>query len=219
MSHSTSQYPRNRWVLFLLLAGLGFYWDLYSKKLAFDTLGYVRFPGDRQPMSEPWFTWLWGPNVLFLSTNFNYGALWGFGQGWSLLFAAFSVAAGVGITYWLFVHGAAKSLWLTTALGLVMAGTLGNLYDRLGFHGLRGANGQPICAVRDFIYFKIIEWPIFNFADSFLVMGAVMLVLHALWYDIAERKNQITPDSSAIQSVKNHSTNSEIAPQSELFSP
>lgn len=177
--------PRSRYAVFLLLAAGGLWWDLSSKFLAFQTLGYARFPGDRQPISEPWFAWLWGPNVLFLSTNFNHGALWGIGQGWSLVFAGLSVIAAIAIVYFLFVHGAAKSLWLTIALGFVMAGTLGNLYDRLGLHGLKGADGQPIRAVRDFIYFKIIEWPIFNFADSFLVTGAIMLIVHAFWSDVS----------------------------------
>lgn len=184
-----AKYPLSRCAVFTLLAGAGLWWDLYSKSLAFSALGYARLPGDRQPISEPWFTWLWGDRVLFISTNFNYGALWGIGQGWSTAFALLSILAALGIAYWLFVHGAAHSLWLTVALGFVMAGTLGNLYDRLGLHGLRHFDGTPIRAVRDFIYFKIIEWPIFNFADSFLVTGAIMLVLHAFWIDTAEKKS------------------------------
>lgn len=199
---ASPRYPRSRWLVFALLAGFGLWWDLYSKWLAFDTLGYARVPGDRQPISEPWLTWLWGRNVLYISTNFNYGALWGFGQGWSLGFAALSMLAAVGITYWLFVHGAARSLWLTVALGLVMAGTLGNLYDRLGLHGLTTHDGTPIRAVRDFIYFKIIEWPIFNFADSFLVTGAIMLILHSFWHDLVERKQEPLANETAPPAAK-----------------
>lgn len=186
--YASPRYPRNRVLVFVLLAGLGLWWDLYSKWLAFNSLGFAQLPGDRQPSSGPWFSWLWGDNVLFISTNFNHGALWGIGQGWSLLFASLSMIAALAILYWLFVHGAAQSLWLTVALGLVMAGTLGNLYDRLGLHGLKTLDGLPIRAVRDFIYFKIIDWPIFNFADSFLVTGAIMLILHSFWHDMDMRK-------------------------------
>ncbi len=187
---SSPRYPRSRGFVFASLAGIGLWWDLYSKWLAFSTLGYVRVLGDRQPISEPWLTWLWGPKVLFISTNFNHGALWGIGQGWSLAFAALSIIAALGITYWLFIHGAAQSLWLTVALGFVMAGTLGNLYDRLGLHGLKTADGTPIRAVRDFIYFRIIDWPIFNFADSFLVTGAIMLIIHSFWHDMTAIRKQ-----------------------------
>jgi signal peptidase II len=69
------------------------------------------------------------------------------------------------------------------ALALVMAGALGNLYDRLGLHGWRGPDGQTIYAVRDFLYFRffdVFDWAIFNFADSMLVTGAIMLVIHSL---------------------------------------
>jgi len=180
-------FPRSRYLVFSLFAGVGLWWDLYSKWWAFSVLGFAQLPGDAQPLSDPWLTWLWGPKVLFISTNFNYGALWGIGQGWSLVFAALSLLAAIAICYWLFVRGAASSLWLTVSLGLVMAGTLGNLYDRLGLHGLRRLDGTPIRAVRDFIYFKIIEWPIFNFADSFLVTGAIMLIVHSFCQDLAVR--------------------------------
>ena len=60
----------------------------------------------------------------------------------------------------------------------------GNLYDRLGLHGWKDANGQ-IYGVRDFLDFVFFNggfhWATFNFADSYLVTGAIMLVLHSFW--------------------------------------
>ena len=59
---------------------------------------------------------------------------------------------------------------LTVALGLIMAGALGNCYDRLVF-------GH----VRDFVHFHVdpigFDCAIFNFADNMLVAGAVVLML------------------------------------------
>jgi signal peptidase II len=100
------------------------------------------------------------------------------------------VAAAIGILYWLFVAQAASDWLLTMALAGVMAGILGNLYDRLGMHGLRWhlpirghEVGERVFAVRDWLHFKIdaihFDWPVFNLADSFLVCGAALLVLHA----------------------------------------
>jgi len=104
------------------------------------------------------------------------------GQEYTWLFAGLSLAAVVGIPVWLFGFSAARSLWLTIALALILGGTLGNLYDRIGLHGCRDAHGAPIAAVRDFLLFTFgtFHWPVFNFADVFLVTGASMLVAHSL---------------------------------------
>ena len=56
------------------------------------------------------------------------------------------------------------------AVGLVLGGALGNLVDR----ALRGGAGFLGGAVVDFIDFR--WWPIFNVADSCVVVGAILLV-------------------------------------------
>jgi signal peptidase II len=74
---------------------------------------------------------------------------------------------------------------LLIALGLVVGGIIGNLYDRLGVPGLTwhaplDRVGQPVLAVRDWIHVTlpgVIDWPIFNLADSWLVIGAGMLLV------------------------------------------
>lgn len=167
--------PLSRYAVFFLLAAGGLAADLFSKSWVFDVFGGA----DRQ--GPPWLAWLWGDHVFRLQTGLNHGALFGMGQGYSWLFAGLSVVAAVGFLYWLFVHGAAKSWWLTVALGLVTAGALGNLYDRLGLHGLVDPRtGELQYAVRDFLYFELIDWPIFNLADTFLVIGATMLAIQSL---------------------------------------
>ena len=171
--------PASRPVLFGLLTAACCGVDLYSKARVFDALGY---PGMRSDWAKSWF----GGRVHFqLLTSFNEGALWGLGQGLSWLFALLSVAAALGVVWWLFVAGAARSLWLTLALALVTGGALGNLYDRLGLHGCvyPPPNGHVVRpAVRDFLLFHFDgwAWPVFNFADVFLVTGAVMLALQSL---------------------------------------
>ena len=101
-----------------------------------------------------------------------------------------SVIAALGILYWLFYAGAARDWLLTVALGCVSAGIVGNLYDRLGLHGLKWPEGypghvagEPMYAVRDWILVMIGRWPwpTFNMADSLLVCGAAMLVWHAFF--------------------------------------
>lgn len=168
--------PRNRYVWFFTLAILGLVLDLVSKQLVFQQLGYPH--GQR---AEPFFShWV----TFTLVTSVNEGALWGIGQGYTWIFALLSVVAIVAVSVWLFVYKAARSLWLTIALGLIMSGTLGNLFDRVGLHGLT-RNGEPLYGVRDFLLFIFggWPWPVFNFADCFLVSGAIMLGVQALLTD------------------------------------
>jgi len=168
--------PASRYVVFAAIAGCGLAIDLWSKWAVFAALGC--------PGQADW-EWRAGELVRFtLRTNFNEGALWGMGQGYTAVFAALSIAAVIGIHYFLFVAKFARSAWLTVALSFVTAGALGNLYDRLGLHGWKAPNGDAVYAVRDFLYFRFFEtfdWAIFNLADSMLVTGAIMLVIHSLW--------------------------------------
>jgi signal peptidase II len=164
--------PANRYAIFCLIASGGFLFDLWSKNTVFDWLGYPH--GVSKAYIDSWVTFRF-------YTSFNHGALWGLGQGFSWLFASLSIVAIIAVVYWLFVRGAAVSLWLTVSLAAIMSGTLGNLWDRLGLHGCIDNNGDPLFAVRDFLLFTFgkFPWPVFNLADVFLVTGAVMLVLQS----------------------------------------
>ena len=115
-------------------------------------------------------------DVLDLRPSRNRGALWGLGSEFaysSLLFATLSIVAALAILYWLFVKRAASDARLTAALALIMAGAIGNCYDRIRFG-----------YVRDFVHFHVdsinFNFAIFNFADNMLVLGAIGLMLLAL---------------------------------------
>jgi lipoprotein signal peptidase len=118
----------------------------------------------------------------------NHGALFGLFQKQEALantgFAVISTAAAVAIAYWSMRKGAARSLWVCTALGLILAGTLGNLYDRVFFGG-----------VRDFLHWWYPEWfnwPVFNVADCCLVCGAGLLLMQAFGRPAAAAKESAT---------------------------
>jgi signal peptidase II len=192
----TPPFPASRFVVYGALVACGLALDLATKAIVFGQLGYPHRSSD----------WSWGTPLLWgrfdirLTTSFNQGALFGMGQGFTPVFALLSVAAVGFVVWWLFKKGEARSLWLTIALGLVSAGALGNLHDRLWLHGCRTIEGVPLTGVRDFLDCRIpwvfltapeggfaprlVEqwpWPIFNLADSFLVCGAALLLVQSLF--------------------------------------
>lgn len=116
----------------------------------------------------------------------NHGALFGMGgehKGTAnQVFAAISLLAAAGIIVWASWQATAADGWLCAALGLILGGTVGNLYDRVVFNG-----------VRDFLYFYRVEWPVFNVADCCLVVGAGMLLAHAFLFPPADAKSEPAP--------------------------
>jgi lipoprotein signal peptidase len=102
----------------------------------------------------------------------NQGALFGMGNDHkeraNTIFAIVSALAAIAILAWGMRRGPAREKWLMVSLGLILAGTIGNFYDRVVFSG-----------VRDFLYFYIIDWPVFNVADCCLVAGAGLLLFQA----------------------------------------
>jgi len=177
--------PPNRYVIFFSIAVLGCLADLATKTWVFSRLG---LPGGKT---------FWIVDGIFgFQTSLNEGALFGIGQGMVWLFAVLSIAAAVGILVRLFYYGAASDLLLTIALGAIMAGILGNLFDRLGLPGLTDGKGDRVFAVRDWILvcYQQFHWPNFNIADSLLVCGAATLALHMFLQDRAAiKRSQARP--------------------------
>ena len=169
-------WPLSRgWLLFGVIAAVATAADLVTKAALFDRLG---MPGEKPPIVIV-------PEILTLETNLNEGALFGMGQGMGAVFAAVSCLAIAGILATVMRPTVRGEPWLLVALGMITGGIVGNLYDRLGLPGLEwhaplGRVGDPVFAVRDWIHFTlegIIDWPIFNLADTWLVIGAALLIL------------------------------------------
>lgn len=173
--------PKWRIALFLGLAVGGLALDLGTKHWIFGKLG---LPGENPPIV------IFPPDIFCFETSLNPGALFGMGPGMWPVFSILAVIASLGLLYWVFFGGAGHDTWLTIALGCVMGGIFGNLYDRLGLHGIiwppgHKLAGQTAHAVRDWLHFQLrsidFDWAVFNLADSFLVVGAIMLFWHAIW--------------------------------------
>ena len=106
----------------------------------------------------------------------NPGAAWGILRGASegvrnALFGAVSVAAIAFILAY-YRRVGERQLWLRLALAFVLAGAIGNAIDR-------AARSYVV----DFIAWHWwnrpdLQWPTFNIADSLIVVGVAMLILH-----------------------------------------
>jgi len=125
--------------------------------------------------------------VLNITLRYNRGAAWSIlegASGWQRwLFSGLAIAVGAGIVLWLRRLDARTQRLLIVGLGLILAGALGNLADRL-----------RIGHVIDFIE---VHWrdayffPAFNVADSAITVGAALLLLDA-WLE-GRRKSSATP--------------------------
>ena len=80
----------------------------------------------------------------------------------------FGILSMLVSAYIIYLLVQSKNLIESLGLSLILGGAIGNGVDRL-YHGF----------VVDFIdlHFKNLHWPAFNFADSFITVGAVVFVI------------------------------------------
>ena len=182
-----SSTPWTHHVLFLTIATFGCAADLWTKHAVFQWRGMPR------PDNE-W--WVWEPFVG-IETAINSGALFGLGDGFGKFFAAISIVAAFAIVLAILRFGAARDLLIAIALGAILGGILGNLYDRLGFWYPPEMPGAWRTEVRDWILFRYgrYTWPNFNIADCLLVVGAGLLMWRTYWDDSASSAED-QPESS-----------------------
>ena len=119
-------------------------------------------------------------NFLHLTYTTNDGAAFGMMDGARWLFIVVSVIAIIAFAAYLYL-GHAESTLYAVAIAMVISGGIGNMIDRvgLGFYVNPQGGGEVI----DFIDFCGIWNAIFNGADSFVCVGAGLLIL-ALVLDI-----------------------------------
>jgi len=144
--------------------------DLLSKHLIFAFLSQL--PPDahgrlRHPILPP---------LLVLQLERNTGGVFGVLPGKGYLFVGLTLAA-IGVVAWMLRRTTPQQRLLPIALGLVAAGALGNLVDRLAFG-----------YVRDFIYVELINWPAFNIADSCICVAAGLLVIEIFRAEARQKK-------------------------------
>jgi lipoprotein signal peptidase len=141
----------------------------------------------------------------------NHGALWGLGgrnhdqpgSDFNNFFAVISVLAAVAIVGWNLRPKGGRDWYLSTALGLILGGTLGNLFDRVVFSG-----------VRDFLHYNwLFDFPVFNLADCCLVCGASLLLLQAFYLNHEKAKEPEAGGAAATADATTESAAQAPVPQ------
>ena len=105
------------------------------------------------------------PKVFHLTYVLNPGAAFGLMAGRTWIFVVTALLVVSGVIYGQF-RIPRKEVLIRLAIGMIGGGALGNLYDRL-----------VIGRVVDYLDFQI--WPyVFNFADSMIVVGVGLILVH-----------------------------------------
>ena len=101
----------------------------------------------------------------------NQGAAWGMLSGKINLFLIFTVIVVLLVTYVIInLPVTKKYVPLLITCTLLVSGAAGNFIDRVRFG-----------YVRDFIYFKLINFPVFNVADCYVTVSVVLLIILILF--------------------------------------
>jgi signal peptidase II len=173
---------------FLLITVVGLVVDLWTKVWAFKALVYNQAAVGGQVRVDS-RTHEWIPGWLHFHCTANEGAVFGIGQGNRWLFVVVSILAIAFLTYLFATSG--RQRFYQVVLGMLLAGVLGNMYDRI-FHGF----------VRDMIWIlpqkrwpawlttRLPQWDwtsnpifpwIFNVADTLLCTGVALMLLYSVF--------------------------------------
>lgn len=117
-------------------------------------------------------------NLLNFNLAYNTGAAWSLCSEHTNILAIISLIACFVILYFFKDFDLKRKPLYSIAIVLILGGTAGNMIDR--FFRVDG--------VVDFLEFGFIEFPIFNLADSFLVIGTILLMVSIVFNDFKKEK-------------------------------
>ncbi|HFZ4993192.1 TPA: signal peptidase II [Enterococcus faecalis] len=118
------------------------------------------------------------PGFLSLTHLRNTGAAWSLLEGKMIFFYVITVIVSVVIIY-LLIKNYKKSIWYSVGLSFVLVGAIGNFIDRvrLGY-------------VVDMLQTDFMNFPIFNVADSTLVVGVICIFIYLILDEKAAKEGK-----------------------------
>jgi signal peptidase II len=118
------------------------------------------------------------PKLLSLTHIRNSGAAWSIMEGktWFLIGLPIIVIA---FALWYMFKNRNGSKLALVSLALVLGGGIGNLIDRIRL-------GEVV----DYLKLELFNFPIFNFADICVVVGAVLFCVYMIFFDESDKKDR-----------------------------
>lgn len=111
-------------------------------------------------------------NVFSLEYIRNTGAAWGMFPNGTVFFAVFSTIVCILLfILYMKIPKEKKYNILSVVVLTLIAGAVGNLIDRVFRH-----------FVVDFFYFKLIDFPVFNVADIYVTVSAIVLIVIIMFF-------------------------------------
>ncbi|WP_261663091.1 signal peptidase II [Deinococcus sp. Marseille-Q6407] len=167
---SAASAPPRRWPRWfpIALAALLIIADQALKAWAVNNLVYQAPPVPAIPLLLEW--------VL----TFNTGAAWSMFSNSALPLAALRLLVGLGLLGYLWARPQVR--WLTTVLGMIAAGAIGNAIDGLVRGQVTDMIDMPLLSlISNALHAG--DFPIFNLADVYVVLGTLSLLLLSLRED------------------------------------
>lgn len=109
-------------------------------------------------------------NVISLTYVKNTGAAWGSFSDNTVFLTVLIIAILILISFYVYKNRT-KDIFFCTGITLVYSGAIGNLIDRFARNG----------AVVDMIKTDFIDFPVFNFADCCVVIGAILFAIYIIF--------------------------------------
>lgn len=118
--------------------------------------------------------------IFDLTYTLNDGAGWSIFSGKRIFLILITSVFMIGVIIFL-IKNAKSSKFLTLSMLLIISGGVGNLIDRIF------RNGKVV----DYIETKFMNFPIFNFADICVVIGAIMFLVYILFIEKSHNNKAI----------------------------
>lgn len=110
--------------------------------------------------------------VFRLIFHKNAGAAWGIMQGKVNILSIMSILITAAVIFFMCKLPLEKKYAILHIIGIFLcSGAIGNLIDRVYFN-----------YVTDFLYFELIDFPVFNVADCYITGSMILLIILVIFY-------------------------------------